>query len=265
MSAIVFTGARRYSKPGSRMIRRYRRKVVTGWYCILAIGSLFVLNWIYQTIRKPAELLSPISSSFAKKPQATWQSYASLFDKYSTAVVSAELLAALAQVEGNGNPVALTYWRWKWSWYPWEIYRPASTAIGMFQLTDGAFAEARKYCIRDHQVVSEGSWYDPDSCWLNRFYNRNIPSHAVEMTAAYLHKNVVAILGARLGNATADQKERLAAVIHLCGVTHARSFAERGFRISETERCGTHSVRTYVSQVNAMKDRFHRLRQRGVS
>ena len=26
-----------------------------------------------------------------------------------------ELLAALAQVEGSGNPVARTYWRWSWS------------------------------------------------------------------------------------------------------------------------------------------------------
>ena len=265
MSAIVYTGMRRYSKARSKAIGRYRRKAFLVWYCILALGSFFVLNWIYQAIRKPGELLSPISSSFAKSPQATWQSYAALFEKYSTAVVSAELLAALAQVEANGNPVALTYWRWKWSWYPWEIYRPASTAIGMFQLTDGTFAEARKYCIRDHQVLTEGSWYDPNSCWLNRFYSRNIPSHAVEMTAAYLHRNVVAILGSRLGKATADQKERLASVIHLCGVKHAQSFAKRGFRMTETERCGTHSVQTYISQVNAMKDRFHRLRQSGVS
>ena len=265
MSAIVFTASRRYSKPRSRAIGRYRRKVLGGWYFILAIGSLLALNWICQTIRKPAELLSPISSSFAKSPQATWESYGPLFNKYSTPVISAELLAALAQVEASGNPVALTYWRWKWSWYPWEIYRPASTALGMFQLTDGTFAEARKYCIRDHQVLTEGAWYDPHSCWLNRFYSRNIPSHAVEMTAAYLHTNVAAIFGARLGNATAEQKDRLAAVIHLCGVKHARSFAEGGLRISETERCGTHSVRMYVSRVSAMKDRFHRLRERDVS
>ena len=85
------------------------------------------------------------------------------------------------------------------------------------------------------------------------------------MTAAYLHTNVAAILGARLGNATSEQKDRLAAVIHLCGVKHARRFAEGGFRISETERCGTHSVRMYVSRVSAMKDRFHRLRERDVS
>lgn len=265
MSAVAHTATRRYSKPRSKTIRRFRRKLRIAWCCILAIAAFLALNWIYQTIRKPAELLGPISSSFAKSPQATWESYGPLFNKYSTPVVSAELLAALAQVEANGNPVALTYWRWQWSWYPWEIYRPASTALGMFQLTDGTFAEARKYCIRDHQVLAEGPWYDPRSCWLNRFYSRNIPSHAVEMTAAYLHTNVAAILRDRLDKTTAEQKDRLAAVIHLCGVKHARSFAEGGFRIIETERCGTHNVRMYVSRVNAMKDRFHRLRQADVS
>ena len=265
MSATAYTGTRRYPKPRSKAIPRYRRKLLVGRYCILALGSLFALNWIYQTIRKPAELLSPISSSFAKSPQSTWKTYGPLFNQYSTPIVSAELLAALAQVEANGNPVALTYWRWKWSWYPWEIYRPASTAFGMFQLTDGTFAEARKYCIRDHQVLTEGAWYDPHSCWLNRFYSRNIPSHAVEMTAAYLHTNVAAILGARLDKATAEQKDKLAAVIHLCGAYHARGFAERGFRMSETERCGTHSVRMYISRVNAMKERFQRLRERDVA
>jgi len=44
--------------------------------------------------------------------------------------VSAEFLAALAQVENDGNPIATTYWRW--SWNPFEVYRPASSALGMF-------------------------------------------------------------------------------------------------------------------------------------
>jgi hypothetical protein len=265
MSAIAYTGTRRYSKPRSKAIRRYQRRVVLGWYCILGIGALFVLNWIYQTIRKPGELLSPISSAFSKSPEATWQSYAPLFEKFSTDVISAELLAALAQVEGNGNPFALTYWRWQWSQYPWEIYRPASSALGMFQITDGTFAEARKYCIRNHQVLSEASWYDPHSCWFNRFYSRNIPSHAVEMTAAYLHTNVVAILGTLFGKATSDQKQKLAAVIHLCGVKSAESFAQSGFRVTATERCGDHSLRRYLWEVNRMKDLFHRLRRSDIS
>ena len=54
-----------------------------------------------------------------------------------------ELLAALAQVEGAGNPVARTYWRWRLSWNPLELYRPASSAVGMYQITDATFQEAK--------------------------------------------------------------------------------------------------------------------------
>jgi hypothetical protein len=118
-------------------------------WCIVAIGAWFALNWIYQVVRKPGEILAPVSDSLAKSPESTWRSYGSLFEKHSTRIISPEFLAALAQVEGSGNPIASTYWRWRWSWNPFEIYRPASSAVGMFQITDGTFAEARKYCIRD--------------------------------------------------------------------------------------------------------------------
>ena len=46
----------------------------------------------------------------------------------------------------------------------------------MFQLTDGTFIEARKYCIRDHTVVAEGPWHDLSSCWFNALYTRTLPA-----------------------------------------------------------------------------------------
>jgi hypothetical protein len=173
------------------------------------------------------------------------------------------LLAALAQVEGNGNPTALTHWRWQWSWNPFEIYRPASSALGMFQITDGTFAEARKYCIRNHGVVNDGPWYDLRSCWFNNFYTRTLPSHSIEMTAAYLHHSVVDILAAR-GTAKAKlaQKQKLAAVIHLCGLKRGENFVTSGFRETAGERCGTHGLRRYLTQVDLMKQRFAQLRAR---
>ena len=66
-----------------------------------------------------------------------------------------KLLAALAQVEGSGNPVARTYWRWSWKRAPFDLYSPASSAVGMYQITNGTFAEARRYCIRRHTVVKD--------------------------------------------------------------------------------------------------------------
>ncbi len=233
-------------------------------YCILAIGGFFILNWVYQVIRKPAELFAPISASMSKTPDSTWETYGRLFEKHSTSVIAPEFLAALAQVESDGNPVARTYWRWRWSWNPFDIYRPASSAVGMFQITDGTFAQARKYCIRDHAVVSDGPWYDPNSCWFNGLYTRTLPSHAVEMTAAHLHRSVVETLGpGRTAKASTAQKQKLAAVIHLCGPKRGETFAARGFRVTPGERCGAHGLRRYLSKVDLMQKRFARLRQSG--
>ena len=130
----------------------------------------------------------------------------------------------------------------------------------MFQITDGTFAEARKYCIRDHTVVTEGPWYDLRSCWFNSFYVRILPSHATEMIAAYLHQSVVDTLAARRkAKVSLAQKQRLATVIHLCGLKVGETFATRGFRVAPGELCGTHSLQRYLTQIDLMKKRFARL------
>jgi hypothetical protein len=261
VTATVYSGTIRYLRRRAAAFGKARWKRAFVYYGIATIGVLFVLNWVYQVSRKPVELLAPISSSFLKTPESTWASYGSLFEQHSTSILSPELLAALAQVEGSGNPIASTYWRWQWSWNPLKIYRPASSAAGMFQITDGTFAEARRYCIRDHQVVSDEAWPDLGSCWFNSLYSRTVPSHAIEMTAAYLHRRVASALDARpTVSPTLAQKQRLAAVIHLCGANKGQSFAARGFRVTSGERCGTHSLRRYLRHVDLMKTRFARLR-----
>jgi hypothetical protein len=230
------------------------------WWCVLGIAGFFALNLIYQVVRKPGEIFAPISGSLSKSPVSTWESYGALFEEHSTNIVSPEFLAALAQVESDGNPIARTYWRWQWSWSPFEIYRPASSALGMFQITDGTFTEARKYCIQNHAVATEGSWHDPSACWFNSLYVRILPSHAAEMTAAYLHQSVVDTLAARRkAKVSLAQKQRLAAVIHLCGLKGGEAFAARGFRVTPGELCGTHSLQRYLTQIDLMKKRFARL------
>jgi len=259
VAATVLSGVW-YRRRRSRGFVKLLRKRSVVWWCVLGLAASFALNLIYQVIRKPGELFAPVSGSFAKDPRSTWQSYGALFEKYSTSIIPPELLAALAQVESDGNPVARTYWRWQWSWNPLEIYRPASSALGMFQLTDGTFAQARKYCIRDHRVASEQPRPNSGSCWFNGFYTRTLPSHAVELTAAYLHQSVVDTLAARQAiKANALQKQKLAAVIHLCGVKKGETFAAKGFRAAPGELCGTHNLQRYLSKVDSMKKRFARL------
>ena len=236
---------------------------------LLVAGTAVVLlwagvNWMYQVIRKPTELFFPVSGRLSKPPQETWRRYRPLFVAHSTAVISPELLAALAQVEGAGNPVARTYWRWQLTWNPMEVYRPASSAVGMFQITDATFEDAKRYCIHDHVVVEAGPWSDLRSCWFNELYTRVVPSHAVEMTAALLDRRVAGILEARrIQPATIAQKQDLAAVIHLCGAKTGDAYARRGFRLLAGQRCGDHDVSRYLASINALKRRFAGLANRG--
>src|ERR1700722_5894066 len=141
-----------YFWPNTRLRRRWwrafrRTSVVTK--VIVSAGVFltlwFSVNWIYQVIRKPSELLFPVSGTLYKTPSETWREYAPIFRGYATNVITPDLLAAIAQVEGSGNPVVRTYWRWSWTSQPFEVYRPASSAVGMYQMTDGTFAEARRF------------------------------------------------------------------------------------------------------------------------
>jgi len=176
---------------------------------ILAVVSL--ANAVYQVVRKPTELLFFVGGALDKVPSEAWQQYGPLFRKYSTDTITPELLAALAQIESTGNPVARTYWRWRLTWNPLGVYKPASSAVGLYQMTDAAYAEASRYCVRRHAVV------DAD-CWFNSLYVRAVPSHAVELAAVYMDRGVAAVLVyAPDMMASPQEKQDLAAFIHLCG------------------------------------------------
>lgn len=228
---------------------------------VTLIGCLWLtVNWIYHAINKPTEVWFPLEDALDKNPTATWQEYSSLFREHSTAIITPELLAALAQVEGAGNPVARTYWRWRFSWNPFEWYRPASSAVGMFQMTDGTFRDAKRYCIHNHVVVEDGLWNDVRSCWFNSLYTRVLPSHAIELTAALLDRNVASAIGLRrTASITRQQKQDLAALIHLCGAGAGHAFATRGFRLSPHQKCGDHNAASYLARVNGLKLQFARL------
>ena len=234
---------------------------------VVGAAAVFTLwlaaNWTYQVIRKPSELFFPVSGALYKTPSETWRRYAPIFRRHSTRVITPELLAALAQLEGSGNPVVRTYWRWSLTPEPFEVYRPASSAVGMYQITDGTFAEARRYCIHDHTVAEDGPWHELRSCWFNSLYTRTVPAHAVELTSAYLDRHVSGTLKRlRIAGARLEQKQNLAAVIHLCGAGAGAGYARRGFRLIARQRCGSHDAGRYLARVNAMQATFALLAER---
>ena len=253
--------------PAASTRRRWLRtlRAIPGWIRVAAavvvlVGLSLAVNWAYQVYRKPTELFFPISGSLYKEPAQTWRAYGALFRRHSTPVMTPTLLAALAQVEGSGNPLVRTYWRLSLTTEPFEIYRPASSAVGMYQITDGTFAEARHYCIHEHAVATDdGPWYSLRGCWFNSLYMRTVPSDAVELTSAYLDRRVGEALRGRPTPATLAERQRLAALIHLCGPGLAGPFVRRGFAPAPGQRCGSHDVRTYLARVESLARTFDAL------
>ncbi len=253
--------------PSARLRGRWQRayrhaslvvKIIIGAAVVLTLA--LVTNWIYQVISKPSELFFPVSGTLYKTPSETWRQYAPIFRKYATNVITPDLLAAIAQVESSGNPVVRTYWRWSWTAQPFELYRPASSAVGMYQITDGTFAEARRYCIHNHTVAEDGPWNSWRSCWFNSLYARVLPAHAVELTSAYLDRSVeITLARHRMTAATLPQQQKLATVVHLCGAAAGDDYARRGFRLMGGQRCGDHEVRVYLAHINTMRGVFDRL------
>jgi hypothetical protein len=258
---------RRLARAGQRALGVLRAlpltfQVLVGAVLLLAVWA--AVNGAYQVLRKPTELFFPVSGVLAKSAPETWRTYGPLFSAHATAVITPDLLAALAQAESAGNPVARTYWRWRLTANPLTWYQPASSAVGMYQITDGTFQQAKRYCIHHHVVVEDGPWDDVHSCWFNRLYTRVLPSHAIELTAAWLDRGVArALAEQRIAPATLQEQQDLAAVIHLCGEGAGAAYAARGFRLTAGQQCGDHDVRHYLAQVSALKRQFARLAAAG--
>jgi len=92
------------------------------------------------------------------------------------------------------------------------------------------------------------------------------PTHAVELTSAYLDRSVANTLARhRMASVTLKHKQELAAVIHLCGAGAGDDYARRGFRLIDGQRCGDHDARLYLAHVEAMQEVFDRLAARSSS
>jgi hypothetical protein len=80
------------------------------------------------------------------------------------------------------------------------------------------------------------------------------------MTAARLHEHVERALGpARPARIGGPARERLAAVIHLCGPGRGAAFVRQGFRPRVGERCGSHDLAAYLARVERFTLVFERL------
>jgi hypothetical protein len=160
----------RATRRGRRTLSATPRAVRIVGVAAILLAAFALANLVYHVIFKPTELFFFVGNRLDKEPAETWRQYGPLFRTYSTGTIAPELLAALAQVESTGNPVTRTYWRWRFALNPFAVYQPASSAVGLFQMTDGAYAEARRYCIRRNVVVED--------CWCARATHRQARSRS---------------------------------------------------------------------------------------
>lgn len=233
-----------------------RRKIVRRWtqfkWGSFIIGGFLVINFAVQILRKPTEALGVVPTT-AKTPYQTWQSYREEFVSSSTLIITADFLAAIAQTESAGDPVAQPPWVFRWTTDLFKVYGPQSSAVGLMQITEGNYQEAKNYCIREGQVST--------SCWFNWVYARFLPSHSIEMAAAYMHVQVERLVGAsKISTVPVENLQRLAAIVHLCGKNRAPEFLRSNYRITRAfAPCGTHDPATYLKKVATFKRQFARM------
>ena len=81
-----------------------------------------------------------------------------------------------------------------------------------------------------------------------------MPGDAIQLTASYLDRKIATLLAKRHPAAmTQQQKDNLAAVIHLCGPGPAASYLKRGFHLTPGERCGDQDIAVYVGRVEQIR------------
>ncbi len=249
---------------GRRAPRKAKKKNWSLGLILITLGlTAFTINLSYQLFNKPTELLRVMGIWKSRTVTDTWAAYGSDFERYSTPVISPQFLAALAQAESSGNPVAAPPWRWQWTSNVARIYAPASTSVGLFQMTDGTYRRASQLCVVDKKVMVRKPWYEFGPCWTRWIYSRLIPSHSIEMTSAYLTWTTYRLL--KRARATGVNKARMqtvAAITHLCGERVADEYIRNGFRISGSRTCGSHSLAKYVTRVKAYYNAFSSAAQR---
>jgi hypothetical protein len=214
---------------------------------IITLAVLFFpLNFAAQLAFKPTELYRFAGIGSSKSVRGTWIAYETEFKRHATDVMTPDFLAGLAYTESSGNPSAQPPWVWRLTLVPWRLYAPASSAVGLMQITDGNLQQAGRYCIKDGRPATSG-------CLLTSLYSRLSPSDSIEMTSAYLHVQVARVAPKKT---TLRRRQELAAVMHLCGPDKGPAFVRAGFDSERMGVCGRQAVRPYVRRVMRLREEF---------
>jgi hypothetical protein len=224
--------------------------------CIYGALGFLALNFLVQVYRKPTELLRFARLGGARTPRETWREYGDDFRRASSSELAPEFLAALVQVESSGDSLASPAWTWRFSLSPWGIYGPPSSAVGLLQITAGNYAAARGLCGADGRPSVDASPEDPSACRFTFLPSRVNAAHSIALTAAYLRSHVRKVLAGTKRRVAMRDREKLAAVIHLCGPGKGEAYRRARFNADGLDACGSQPVGAYVRRVMAYRALF---------
>jgi len=242
------------SKKCKKVSFKKTRKICKLSALLLAMLGLVIL---FQLIKKPTEIIGFAFNTQKKSIYKTWKTYRPLFESHSTEIIKPKFLAALAQVESGGDPLASPNWSFKFPSSFFNLFSPLSSSVGLYQFTTATFNKASRLCIHRGNVVKTGKWYDIQSCWFNALYTRLIPSDSIEVASAYLDVSVKKIMRAfRLKRLTKEKQEKLASVIHLCGYGRGKTLVRNNFNLNNMKNCGSHNVKNYYLKIKLYESKI---------
>jgi hypothetical protein len=195
-------------------------QIIVGTVLLVIVWA--AVNWIVQVVSKPTEAFVAVSGSLARVPAQTWRQYGPLFDEHSTAVITPELLAALGQV---GAAATRSHGPTGGGGSAGTVRIRTGRASGCFR-SPMERSPGPALCIHNHVVVEDGPTMTCTRAG-STLYTRVVPAHAVEMTAALL---IAHPRRNRMTTVSLQQRQNLAAIIHLCGDGAGDGYARRGFR-----------------------------------
>ena len=230
--------------------RKESRKPVLVFTGLVLLLLAAAVNFVLQIARKPTELLRYMAGPGGYSEARLWRKYGEDFRANATRDMTPEFLAAMAYLESSGDQLAAPAWRVNLTRDMTRIYAPASSAVGLFQFTEETFSRASQYCVRGGKVTR---------CWFPALKTRLSPSDSTEIAAGYLQHQVDAFLARRGIKASRPRRQRLAAVIHLCGPGKADALVAGKFRPEAVGMCGNQSAAAYVRRIEVLRAHFARL------
>ena len=185
-----------------RKLARAPRAVRIAGVVAILLAVVALTNLVYQVIHKPTELFVFVGHRLDKEPAETWRQYGALFRTYSTATITPELLAALAQVESSGQSggahlLALAMELQSFRDLPARLQRRRP------------LPDDRCGLRRGRAVLYPGERGHGYRLRVHRPYIRAIPSHAIELASVYLDRNVAEVLARARCDAQARSRSRI--------------------------------------------------------